>query len=276
MNRLLCSLVLALCAASSFAATPLYRTSFEIPAPGWTAIRGSAFTDSSVLHDGKKSLRIETGSSSDACIQFAPLSLTLGKRYELSGWARTEHLAVRDLDRSPIAIGASLTMASMPFDVHSAALGGTTDWTRLSLKFIASRTTDQILLTAGNGGAFQGKAWFEGISLDEISANDEWPVREAVQTFGPAYRYPAAGWIYLHIEGKPYERGYQHGHLMAREIPEYLARCADDLGGQNAWSQYRLMADAVFLRGFDQEILEEMRGIADGASTPGPNGKTNA
>ena len=56
------------------------------------------------------------------------------------------------------------------------------------------------------------------------------PSREAVRTFGPAYRYPAAGWIYLHIEGQPYERGYQHGYLMAREIPEYLERCAADLG----------------------------------------------
>ena len=68
--------------------------------------------------------------------------------------------------------------------------------------------------------------------LDEISSDDEWPAREAVQTFGPAYRYPAAGWIYLHIEGKPYERGYQHGYLMAREIPEYLERCAADLGAK--------------------------------------------
>jgi hypothetical protein len=271
MDRLLCYLAVS---ASCFAATPLFRATFEIPEKSWAAVRGSAVTDPAVLHEGKKSLRMEAGGSADACVQFAPVSLTIGKRYELSGWARTEHLTVRDLGRSPIAIGAALTMASMPFDVHSAALGGATGWTRLSLKFVASRTADRILLTAGNGGAVQGKAWFEGISLIEISGaeisdNDEWPIREAVQTFGPAYRYPAAGWIYLHIEGKPYERGYQHGHLMAREIPEYLARCADDLGGERAWSQYRLMANAVFLRGFDREILEEMRGIADGASDAG-------
>ena len=89
------------------------------------------------------------------------------------------------------------------------------------------------------------------------------------QTFGPAYRYPAAGWIYLHIEGKPYERGYQHGHLMAREIPEYLERCAADLGSPEGWNDYRTTANALFLRGFDREILEEMHGIADGASDAG-------
>ena len=52
------------------------------------------------------------------------------------------------------------------------------------------------------------------------------PCRRLVRPIG----IPAAGWIYLHIEGKPYERGYQHGHLMAQEIPQYLERCAADLG----------------------------------------------
>jgi hypothetical protein len=161
-------------------------------------------------------------------------------------------------------------MASMPFDVHSESLAGTRQWTRLSLKFTASRSQDQILLSVGNGGAFEGKAWFEGVSIDEASSTGEWPAREAVKTFGPAYRYPAAGWIYLHIEGEPYERGYQHGYLMAREIPEYMARCAADMGTNEAgWGNLRTQANALFLRGFDREILEEMRGIADGASDAG-------
>ena len=119
-------------------------------------------------------------------------------------------------------------------------------------------------------GSFRGKAWFEGVRVDEIpSSNDEWPARDAVRTFGPAYRYPAAGWIYLHIEGQPYERGYQHGHLMAREIPEYMERCAAVLGSKDRWEDYRTTANALFLRGFDREILEEMRGIAEGASDAG-------
>jgi hypothetical protein len=270
VNRLL----YYLCAATLCpAATPLFHTSFEIHEPNWTAVRGSATPDDSVRHGGAKSLRVEATSSGDASIRFTPVSLTIGKRYELTAWVRTDHLTVRDLDRSPIATGATLTMASMPFDVHSAALGGTRNWTKLSLKFIASRTSDQAMLTVGNGGSFQGLAWIEGVTLEEISASDAWPVREAIQTYGPAYRYPAGGWIYLHIEGKPYERGYQHGRLMAREIPEYIARCADDLGGAGSWGQYRLMADALFLRGFDREILEEMRGIADGASDAGARWK---
>jgi len=270
MLRVVCCLFAAFLAQ---AASPLYQSSFDKPNNGWTTVRGTATPDAAVLRDNHKSLRVEADKrASDACMRSAAVALTIGKRYELSGWVRTENLAVRDLDRSPIATGAALTMASMPFDVHSASLGGTQPWTRLSLRFTATRAQDEILLTAGSYGALSGKAWFEGVSIDEISSKDEWPAREAVQTFGPAYRYPAAGWIYLHIEGKPYDRGYQHGYLMAREIPEYLERCAFDLGGKadaQTWDTYRTAANALFLRGFDREILEEMRGIADGANANG-------
>ncbi len=265
--RPLCFLSVALAA---HAATPLFQTSFEKPERGWTVVRGTASPDAAVMRDNKASLRLEPAKEGlGPAVRFAPVTLTIGKRYELSGWVRTEDLAVKDVDRSPIAVGAALTMASMPWDVHSASVGGTQPWTRLTLKFVASHAQDSIMLTAGSEGAMRGKAWFEGVSLDEISSVDEWPSREAVQTFGPAYRYPSGGWIYLHIEGSPYERGYQHGHLMAREIPEYLARCASELGSKEEWAQYRTTANALFLRGFDKEIMEEMRGIADGASDAG-------
>ena len=262
---------LLLVVAAAHAATPVFQSSFDNPQQTWAVDRGSAVLDSSILREGHKSIRLEPGATSqDACVRLAPVNLTIGKRYELSGWVRTEDLAVRDLDRTPIAIGATLAMASMPFDVHAASLGGTRPWIRVSLKFVASRSQDQILLTAGEGGSFRGKAWFEGVHLDEIASSDEeWPARDAIQTFGPAYRYPAAGWIYLHIEGEPYERGYQHGHLMSREIPEYLKRCAAVLGSKEHWDDYRTTANALFLRGFDRELLEEMRGIADGASDAG-------
>jgi hypothetical protein len=270
MPRLVCCLFVAIAAN---AATPLFQSSFDKPNSTWVAVRGSATPDANVLHQDHKSLRVEPGGPSpDACVRFAPVALTIGQPYELSGWVRTEALVVRDLGRSPIAIGAALAMASMPFDVHSESLGGTQPWRRLTLRFVATRAQDQIFITVANGGAFQGKAWFEDITLDQTSNASEWPVADAVRSFGPAYRYPAAGWIYLHIEGQPYDRGYQHGFLMAREIPEYFERCASDLGSKpdsSGWGQLRTVANALFLRGFDREILEEMRGIADGANAGG-------
>jgi len=264
-------LVLCLCTVLSLhAASSLFDNQSS---SAWTALHGAVVSDDSVRHNNAASLRLDaTAAHSDARARSGAVRLTLGKTYEISGWVRTEDLAAKDLNRSPIASGAALTMESMPFDVHSQSVAGTHDWTRLTLRFVATRSEDHILITAGNGGALQGRAWFAGVAIDEVSSNESWPAREAVRTFGPAYRYPAAGWIYLHVEGKPYERGYQHGYLMAKEIPEYLARCAIELGDKadtDTWNTYRTFANALFLRGFDREILEEMRGIADGANAAG-------
>jgi hypothetical protein len=238
----------------------------------WTTVRGTAAPDPAVRHGDAVSVRLDGNGSGDVCVRSAPVSLTIGKHYELNGWVRTDSARVRDLGRSPIAAGATLAMASMPFDVHSESVGGSTDWTNLRLRFVATRAHDAIQLTAGGGGAFSGKAWFAGVGVEEVSAEGEWPASAAVQTFGPAYRYPIGGWIYLHIEGAPYDRGYQHGHLLSREIVEYMDRSAallDSKSKEHAWETGRTMAKALFLRGFDREFLEEMRGIADGAADAG-------
>ena len=48
---------------------------------------------------------------------------------------------------------------------------------------------------------------------DVFTARRELPTKaftpdpSSVERYGPAYRYPQAGWIVLHIEGEPYERG---------------------------------------------------------------------
>jgi len=269
--------LLALALAASLRAGTLFRASFDSPSPAWTVVHGTGVTDPTVTHAGQMSMRVEPGATGrDARVESAPIPLTIGATYELTGWIRTDHLRVRDLDRSPIATGAALSMASVPFDNHSESLGGTRDWTRVHLRFTATRAHDSIVLTVAYGGAFEGKAWFSGVSIDQVdptaSSPDRWPVAAAVTRYGPAYRYPVEGWIYLHIEGQPYERGYQHGYLMAKEIPQYMARCAaelDPVGKNKSWSQARTAAAALFLHGFDQEILEEMKGIADGASDAG-------
>ena len=98
------------------------------------------------------------------------------------------------------------------------------------------------------------------------------PDPAAVQRHGPAWKYPQAGWLVLHIEGSPYDRGLQHGRLMAREIVEYikaLSRTRSHKDPESAWKSLRLLTDAVFLRKYDVECLEEMKGIADGAAAAG-------
>jgi len=98
------------------------------------------------------------------------------------------------------------------------------------------------------------------------------PDPASVERFGAGYRYPQAGWIVVHIEGEPYERGYQHGRLLAPEIARFigeLARYRSSKAPVDAWQDLRLLADALFLRRFDPEYLEEMKGIADGAAAAG-------
>ena len=89
---------------------------------------------------------------------------------------------------------------------------------------------------------------------------------------GPAYRYPQAGWIVVHVEGEPYPRGYQQGKLLWPEIQDYI-RCfavqQSPKAPADGWKLTRTLADAMFLRRFDPELLEEMKGIADGAAAGG-------
>src|SRR5262249_32278070 len=66
------------------------------------------------------------------------------------------------------------------------------------------------------------------------------PDPASVKRFGPAYRFPQSGWIVVHIEGEPYERGYQHGQLLAPEIIGYLKCFAATQGHKNpteAWNR---------------------------------------
>ena len=94
----------------------------------------------------------------------------------------------------------------------------------------------------------------------------------AVTRHGPGWRIPQHGWIVVHIEGTPYERGYQHGRLLAREIVDYgnsIAKLRNEDTPEDAWQDLRLFTNALFLRRIDNEILKEMQGIADGAAAAG-------
>jgi hypothetical protein len=98
------------------------------------------------------------------------------------------------------------------------------------------------------------------------------PDPKTVQRFGPAYKYPQHGWTVLHIEGAPYERGYQHGLLLAQDIQAYVKMLSGHFGGKDpakGWENTRRLVNALFLRKYDVEYLEEMKGIADGAAVGG-------
>src|SRR3954449_6874762 len=106
---------LAFLAAVAAHAATVYQPTLD----NLAIVHGAAVPDAAIHRTAPRSLRVEPGGQyPDALIRSAAVNLTIGKRYELSGWVRTESLTVRDTDRSPIATGAALSMASMPFDVH--------------------------------------------------------------------------------------------------------------------------------------------------------------
>lgn len=85
------------------------------------------------------------------------------------------------------------------------------------------------------------------------------------------YRFEKNGWIYVHMEGEPYTRGVQHGYLLAFEIEEII-RCLKFLTYWNmgkTWSFFVNEAAQQFLHKLDKELLDEIKGIAEGAREAG-------
>ncbi len=85
-----------------------------------------------------------------------------------------------------------------------------------------------------------------------------------------AYRFDRNGWTFLHIEGPPYLRGFQHGLLMAEEIRAAL-KVHDQLLFMETGKDlefYCKRAEELFLDKLEAEFLLELAGIADGAGLP--------
>lgn len=91
------------------------------------------------------------------------------------------------------------------------------------------------------------------------------------QWLAKAGRHEKAGWTYLHIEGGPRERGFQHGYLLAKEIAECL-RVRRTVWRYNTAMEWNwlLQETARFLTpAVDPENREELLGIVDGLQAAG-------
>jgi len=103
------------------------------------------------------------------------------------------------------------------------------------------------------------------------------------------YRYNTQGWIYTHIEGEPYERGYQHGYLLSEEIVDMMNRWSNmihnhpslkKLNGCFSQERYEKISEIwwkfcksqvvrMYWDEYPTEYREEIRGIAAGAANNG-------
>ena len=91
--------------------------------------------------------------------------------------------------------------------------------------------------------------------------------------YDKGYRFDHNGWVYVHIEGEPYERGFQHGYLVAAELEEIL-RSLNYLTYWDTGMKWAFFVDAaerLFVPYIDREFIEEIRGVAAGAQAAGVN-----
>jgi hypothetical protein len=236
---------------------------------GWQAPdpSGRAGADTAVFHGGRASLRLAHEKAARTSVFSQPLRLQVGRFYRLSAWVRTVNARTNPADRYPTPVAACLTMESFPFTNHSPAVGASSPWREVQTVFVAARATDRVVLHLGYNGEASGSAWFDDVRLEEVDDITAVVPAPTIQRCGRAFRYTDRGWIFLHVEGTPYARGYQHGYLMADEAAAYMEKLAvlqdtDDPG--QGWKQLQLMTDALMLRQYEEEYLLEMRGMADG------------
>jgi hypothetical protein len=92
-----------------------------------------------------------------------------------------------------------------------------------------------------------------------------------------ANRHEKAGWIYLHIEGTPEERGFQHGYLLAKEIRESIRVLSEVWHYQSAleWNWLVQKAGNMFTPKIDAESISELKGIIEGMTVAGVKSSLN-
>jgi len=114
------------------------------------------------------------------------------------------------------------------------------------------------------------------------------PSRSSNQ-YGDGFRFNVQGWIYVHVQGDAYERGYQHGYLLSAEIVDMLNRWTNiihnyplmkKISAHQSEANYEKMSVIwwnfctkqcyrLYWDKFPEEYQQEIKGIADGVAAQG-------
>ncbi len=87
-----------------------------------------------------------------------------------------------------------------------------------------------------------------------------------------AFRAPVrSGWIFVHLEGTPFDVGYQHGFLMAPEIDDtfQVIQMESVHDSNKDWPFFRKAAQEVLWPKIEKEYREELQGIVAGLAAKG-------
>ena len=79
-------------------------------------------------------------------------------------------------------------------------------------------------------------------------------------------REPQNDWIFVHLEGKPADVGYQHGYLLSAEIEDgfRVVRAGLVHDTKKNWAFFRDAAQNVLWPHIETEYRDELQGIVDG------------
>jgi len=112
---------------------------------------------------------------------------------------------------------------------------------------------------------------FPTLVLLGISAHAAALSPDQQQCLAKGHRFERQGWIYLHLEGEPRERGFQHGYLLATEIADDLrtTRISWEYSSAMPWSWLVDRAAVMFTPRLDAETQTEMDGMAEGMRAAG-------
>jgi len=92
------------------------------------------------------------------------------------------------------------------------------------------------------------------------------PVNCATPRFQGAFREEQDGWVFVHIQGAPEDRGLQYGYLMAPEIDGFISFLGVYLQQNTGkdWAYFRHLANTLFVPKLEPEYQRELAGIAKG------------
>jgi hypothetical protein len=107
-------------------------------------------------------------------------------------------------------------------------------------------------------------------TLVRSQTNDQLTIEQKTW-LSKANRHEKNGWIYLHIEGAPEERGFQHGYLLSGEIKESIRILSEVWKYQTAmkWSWFIARAHDILTPKTDPENLAEIDGMVEGMKAAG-------
>jgi len=90
--------------------------------------------------------------------------------------------------------------------------------------------------------------------------------RNIIATYGEGYLEDINGLPILHLKGSPYEMGYQNGFLLKDSIEAYIQYQIQQMVDMGYSYEYRVTCAQAMEPHIPQEYIEEMQGLADGAS----------